>query len=188
MIIAEALAEADALYENTFSAKQKIAWCDELGALLKNEYAKTYKQEALERENGDYLLPEDITFSEVERFFIQGRACTKKELQRMGYQFVEEKPRCKIKPEAGAIPLWDAAAVYLEQYTPIKDIHTDETVAKSPYDRMYIDYLIAKCNYYNRDFNGYNQHMTYFNNLLSGFATDFIRKNEPLRRELRGWW
>ena len=86
MKIAEALAEADALYENTFSAKQKIAWCDELGALLKNEYAKTYKQEALERENGDYLLPEDITFSEVERFFIQGRACTKKELQRMGYQ------------------------------------------------------------------------------------------------------
>lgn len=188
MKIAEALETADALYENNFSTEQKIAWCDELGALLKNEYAKTYKQENLEQENGDYMLPEGVAFTEVERFLTQGRPCTKRDLQELGYRFDEQDGRGKIRPEAGAVPLGDAAVLYLEQYTPITDIHTDETVPQSPYDRMYIDYLIAKCNYYNRDFQGYNQHMTYFNALLSGFATDFIRKNEPPRRELRGWW
>lgn len=78
-----------------------------------------------------------------------------------------------------------------EKYIPISDPITDETVVKPPYDAMYIDYLIAKCCYYQRDYDAYNQHILLFNNTLSDYAKWYIERNMPERdtkNRVNNWW
>ncbi len=46
---------------------------------------------------------------------------------------------------------------------------TDETVCAAPYDSMYVDYILAKINLYQRDSDSYNRHMTAFNSRLAAY-------------------
>lgn len=188
MKICKAIEECDFLYENNVPEKVKIGWCDELGALLKNEYAKTYTCCPLERDENAFLLPQGMEAGRVVRLIADGRETTKRELERGGYLFVPGAQTTQIMPRDGARPIGTLEAILQDTYTPITDSFADETIPGAPYDRMYIDFLIAKCNYYNRDFQGYNQHMNYFNTVLEAFAADFIRRNEPIRSKITGWW
>lgn len=45
----------------------------------------------------------------------------------------------------------------------------EKTVCDAPFDSMYIDYLLAKINMYQRDMTAYNQHMTSFNSRLGAY-------------------
>lgn len=188
MTIQETIKECDLLYENTVKQEQKVKWCDELGALLKNEYAKTYQTCELGRDENGFRIPAAAYLKRAAAWYADGRETTKRELLRDGWLLIPDGEVVRIVPGDAARPIASMAVTYLEDYIPITDIFQDETVCGAPYDRMYIDYLIAKCNYYNRDFSGYNQHMNYFNAILTGFAEDFIRKNEPIRKKLTGWW
>lgn len=40
MIIIDVIETVDALYPNKYTAAEKIAWCDELGNMLKRDYAR----------------------------------------------------------------------------------------------------------------------------------------------------
>lgn len=125
MKIIEVIEKADKLYPNSYLTEEKIAWCDELGAMLKREYAKTY---------------------------------------------------------VGNIQ---------EEYVKISDPETEETVVPSPYDAMYVDYLLAKFCYYQRDYETYNQHTLLFDAKLADFAYWYIGRNMPVREsenKLKGWW
>lgn len=125
MKIIEAVERADALYPNNYKTEEKIAWCDELGEMLKREYAKTYSD---------------------------------------GVQ---------------------------DEYVKISDPSEDETVAPSPYDAMYTDYLLAKYCYYQRDYDSYNRHTLLFDAKLEDFAYWYIARNMPVREtenKVKGWW
>ena len=125
MKIIEVIESANTLYPNSYSTAEKIKWCDELGAMLKEEYAKSYSD---------------------------------------GKQ---------------------------ESYTPISDISADETVIPAPYNLMYIDFILAKCCYYQRDYDAYNQHITAFNSRLDDYARWFIERNMPVRESknrVNNWW
>lgn len=125
MKIIEVIEKADTLYPNNYRAEEKIAWCDELGEMLKKEYAKTY---------------------------------------------------------TGNVQ---------DEYVKISDPIEDETVTPSPYDAMYVDYLLAKCCYYQRDYEAYNQHTLLFDARLADFANWYIERNMPVREtdnSVKGWW
>lgn len=125
MKIIEVIERADSLYPNSYTAEEKIKWCDELGEMLKREYAKTY---------------------------------------------------------VGNVQ---------EDYTKISEPMEDETVAPPPYDAMYIDYILAKCCYYQRDYEAYNQHTMLFDTRLNDFAKWYIERNMPVREtdnKVKGWW
>ena len=127
MKIIEVMDKTDALYPNSYTNSEKIAWCDELGAMLRQEYAKSYPQGS-------------------------------------GVQ---------------------------EEYVPISDPTEDETLVPPPYDVMYIDFLLAKCCYYQRDYDAYNQHIISFNSKLEDFAKWFIERNMPIREsenKINNWW
>ena len=126
MKIIEVIERVDALYPNSYSTKEKIDWLNELGAMLKEEYAKSYNQE--------------------------------------GEQ---------------------------EEFVPISDVLSEVTLIKAPYDEMYVDFLLAKCCYYQRDYDGYNQHIVAFNSRLEDFSKWYIRRNMPKRESenrVKGWW
>jgi hypothetical protein len=48
-----------------------------------------------------------------------------------------------------------------------------EVMARAPYDKLYVDYILAQIDYYNKDFEGYNNNSYLFNELLD----EYIRKN-----------
>lgn len=126
MKIIEVIEKVDKLYPNSYEIREKIEWCDELGAMLKEEYAKSYREDNTQ-----------------------------------------------------------------EGYEKIKDPLSDKTVINAPYDEMYVDFLLAKCCYYQRDFNAYNQHIVAFNSKLEDYAKWFIQRNMPQRKtknKLNNWW
>ena len=45
----------------------------------------------------------------------------------------------------------------------------DETEADPPYDRLYIEYVLAKMALYQHDYDAYSAHMTQYNNLYSEY-------------------
>jgi len=70
------------------------------------------------------------------------------------------------------------------------DVGEEETLPPPPYDAMYIDFVMAKCCYYQRDFDAYNQHITAFNSKLSDFSNWYIRTHMPEREtenKIKNW-
>lgn len=68
---------------------------------------------------------------------------------------------------------------------------SEDTAVGAPYDLMYVDFVMAKCCYYQRDYDAYNQHITAFRNKLSDFSNHHIRENLPVRKtknQVQNWW
>lgn len=65
---------------------------------------------------------------------------------------------------------------------------TDKTVCAEPYDSMYIDYILAKINLYQRDTEAYNQHMTAFNSRLNAYKRWLINRMPARGAVLENWW
>lgn len=125
MKIIEAIEKADSLYPNNYTGAEKIEWCNELGAMLKREYARSY------------------------------------------------------------------VGKNSEAYEKIKNPAEEDTLVPEPYDVMYIDFILAKCCYYQRDYDAYNQHITAFNSKLGDFARWYIERNMPQRdtdNKIVNWW
>lgn len=67
----------------------------------------------------------------------------------------------------------------------IRRVIDDTTVIDSaPYDRMYIEYILAKIALYQHDYSGYNAHMTQYNSLFAAAQREFITRS-PLTAKLR---
>ena len=65
---------------------------------------------------------------------------------------------------------------------------TDKTVCAEPYDSMYIDYILAKINLYQRDIEAYNRHMTAFNSRLGAYKRWLINRMPAHGGILENWW
>lgn len=64
-----------------------------------------------------------------------------------------------------------------------------EVLLKAPYDKLYIDYILAQMDYYNKDYEGYNNNSYLFNELLD----ELVRKNSSKApgnksMKIRGIW
>ena len=65
---------------------------------------------------------------------------------------------------------------------------TDKTVCDAPFDGMYVDYLLAKINLYQRDMNTYNQHITLFNSRLAAYKSWLAERCTNDDCNLINWW
>lgn len=65
---------------------------------------------------------------------------------------------------------------------------TDSTVCDAPFDSMYIDYLLAKICYFQRDITSYNQHMTSFNSRLAAYRSWLISRLPKSDGKFMNWW
>ncbi len=59
----------------------------------------------------------------------------------------------------------------------IKRIITDETAVESPYDNMYVEFLLAKMALYQHDYVGYNAHLIQYNSLYESLRRDYKTRN-----------
>ncbi len=71
--------------------------------------------------------------------------------------------------------------------TVVKSLEVD-VLLSAPYDKLYLDYIMAQMDYYNKDYEGYNNNSYMFNELLE----ELIRKNSGkapgTKRRMTGIW
>lgn len=70
----------------------------------------------------------------------------------------------------------------------ITRVVTDKTVCDAPFDSMYVDYLLAKICFFQRDINAYNQHMTSFNSRLAAYRNWLVRRMPNDDCVIKNWW
>ena len=71
----------------------------------------------------------------------------------------------------------------------IKRIICDETEVEAPYDRMYVEYLLAKIALYQHDYDTYASHMIQYNNIYDECRRDYKTRN-PLNdlARFKNYW
>lgn len=72
--------------------------------------------------------------------------------------------------------------------TLITRVVTERTVCDPPYDSMYIDYVLAKICYFQRDMSAYNQHMTAFNSRLDAYKRWLMGRMPSDDCTFKNWW
>lgn len=70
----------------------------------------------------------------------------------------------------------------------ITRVVTEKTVCDAPFDSMYVDYLLAKICFFQRDINAYNQHMTSFNSRLAAYRNWLVRRMPNDDCVIKNWW
>ncbi len=121
MYINEVIRRVDRLYPNEYTIKEKYNWCDDLSAMLCQEYLRRYEEVRLEAHiDGTYLLPEGVTFEMVDRIRHKGHVIKKLDFRsfgikpmygRSGQFYVPSHHGCHRKIEV----------VYIKPNEPIRD-------------------------------------------------------------------
>lgn len=91
---------------------------------------------------------------------------------------------CVISPDGS----FEALDITEHQDAVVERIVTDRTVCEAPFDGMYVDYLLAKINMYQRDIDAYNQHMTAFNSRLAAYRKWLATHLPNGEGKLINWW
>lgn len=71
--------------------------------------------------------------------------------------------------EAGTHLVQDTFTAETKKHMAIRRVITDTTVLPAPYDNAYVEYLLAKMAFYQRDHEGYQAHMAQFNAALEAY-------------------
>ncbi len=91
--------------------------------------------------------------------------------------------------EDGTHLMQDTLSEETGKHMAIRRIITDTTVLPSPYDNAYVEYLLAKMAFYQRDHEGYQAHMTQFNTIVDAYAR-WHKQRSALNKgsNFRGLW
>ena len=65
---------------------------------------------------------------------------------------------------------------------------TDRTVCDAPFDMMYVDYLLAQINKYQRDITSYNQYISSFNDRLEAYRKWLAQRMPADEGKLINYW
>lgn len=128
MYINKVIEAADRLYPNEYTLDEKYEWCDELSAMLVNEYRKEYDKVTLQADdNGDYLLPEGISFEMIDRIFDGSSMLEKQDFRSEGVTYLSGiNRRIAIKNPIKAKN--DIDVIYLRQHEPIRNIEIEKEI------------------------------------------------------------
>nr|DAW92328.1 MAG TPA: Protein of unknown function (DUF2375) [Caudoviricetes sp.] len=96
MYINEVVRSCDALYPNQYTLEEKYHWCDEFSAILTSEVCPVYETRTLETENGDFLLPEDLGFEQIERIRWGSREMEKRDFRSYGIRYIPLYPQGRV--------------------------------------------------------------------------------------------
>lgn len=122
MYINAVIEACDRLYPNEYTLQEKYTWCDELSAMLMQEYKKEYVRVRLKPDSdGTYLLPEGVEYEAVDRIFDGRKELTKQDFRSFGVRYF-----CGVRGRL-ALPQrhrvrGDIEVVYLKAHTPIRNI------------------------------------------------------------------
>lgn len=120
MYINEVIESVDRLFKNEYDLEEKYRWCDELSAALTQEYRKEYDKVTLSAdENGDYLLPENVSFEMIDCIFDGRYMLDKQDLRSDGVLYLSGINRRIALPKRHRAK-GDIDVIYIRQHEPIR--------------------------------------------------------------------
>lgn len=120
MYINEVIESVDRLLSNEYDLEEKYRWCDELSAMLTQEYRKEYDKVTLKAdENGDYLLPENVLFEMIDRIFDGRYMLDKQDFRSDGVMYLSGINRRIALPKRYRAK-GDIDVIYIRQHEPIR--------------------------------------------------------------------
>lgn len=125
MYINQVIESADRLCPNEYTLKEKYIWCDELSAMLTQEYNKRYERVRLEADkDGTYLLPEYVSFEMIDRVFDGRYMIEKQDFRSFGVIYLSGiNRRIAIPERLRAKPYIDV--IYIKRHEPIRNIELE---------------------------------------------------------------
>lgn len=125
MYINQVIESADRLCPNEYTLKEKYIWCDELSAMLTQEYNKRYERVRLEADkDGTYLLPEDVTFEMIDRVLDGRYMIEKQDFRSFGVIYLSGLRRRIALPDRHRVKDY-IDVVYIKKHKPIRDIELE---------------------------------------------------------------
>ena len=119
--INEVLRACDTLCPNEYSDNEKYRWCDELSAMLTQEYLKKYNKVTVEAEqDGSYLLPEGVTFEMVDRIIDGAREIDKRDFRSYDIKYYYGRFGRFVIPVRNRVR-GSIDVVYLKKHEPIRN-------------------------------------------------------------------
>lgn len=109
--VEELLGKVDLLYPNAYALQQKLDWFNECEALIRLTILKEYDFiETQVQDNLNVILPDNISFEDIEYIYFNNRTLQKYDLRSAGFGFDNNK---LYLPNSGRLRL-----VYLKTHTP----------------------------------------------------------------------
>lgn len=121
MYINEVIRRVDRLYPNEYTTAEKYDWCDDLSAMLCQEYIRKYDAVTLKADlDGTYLLPEGVTFEMIDKVRAKGNVIEKLDFRSFGIEPMYGRHRqFYIPSRCGGGD--EIEVVYLRRSEPIRD-------------------------------------------------------------------
>lgn len=129
------------------------------------------------------FVPGDILTIQIDAGSDDGQDLDKVPLLGVDYDADRSKYVCTVPAETFETLIQDT-----DDDTLITRIITERTVCDPPYDSMYIDYVLAKICYFQRDMSAYNQHMTAFNSRLDAYKRWLMGRMPSDDSTFKNWW
>lgn len=128
MYINKAIESVDRLYPNEYSLDEKYMWCDELSAKLMQELKREYGKVTLEADdNGDYLLPENISFEMIDRIFDGRYQLDKQDFRADGVVYLSGINRRIALPKRNRAK-GEIDVIYLRRHEPIRRLEENISI------------------------------------------------------------
>jgi hypothetical protein len=159
---------------NKFSSAIKTSWINEVEGQLWNE---VYKYKGLQSYStaSNYALPTNTGIEHVKEVYAGTDLMSQIDVgqkETTGYYYDKTLGKIVVYPTTGYTTV-DIA--YLLPFAP--KISTDALSVVSPFDRMFIEYLSAKIDFYSQNYAAYNNEMAAFNQTFQEYSDWWNAKN-----------
>lgn len=189
MLISDITALVDILRPgNAYTSAIKLQWLNEVDGSIWYDAYKYISSSVISRllNIPAYPLPIGVDFNLITNVYVDGDEIFKIDStfdKTVGY-FRGSDGELSIYPVPTASDV--TPGITISYVTPFLKhaLETESVYAESPYERMYYEYLIAKMDFYSKDFPSFNNGMTTFNNTLKEYTAWWGSRN-PFERNVR---
>ena len=151
----EVIEMADALFPNAFSMDEKMAFANDIAALLNRNYIKGKKSYTAPGGEG-FSLPRGVTADLVCEIYFDG----------------EKQSGVSVASQLEGSDGHEVRVVYLDVPTYTAD---DELPVSSPYHNLFLYYILAFICLHSGDSEGFNSNMTIYNTHLMEYEKTFAQ-------------
>jgi hypothetical protein len=176
---------------NPYDAPIKLQWINEVEGYVHNELYRKQGVRGYLRQSGvkEYDLPEGIVFNNILKVFIDGEEIppiTASMINTVGYFEGSTASKFIIYPTPTVSDTTEEG-LHVAYLRPFVKLTSNQNVTiEAPYDKIYIDYMIAKMDFYNKEYGDYNNDVDVFDMSYKEFATWWASRN-PIERTEWKW-
>lgn len=196
MKIQDAISNVDSIRPNSYTTLVKIGLLADLDQTVKNEVMKEYAYAEISRvyDQEAYDLPAGVTINMIVKVFVDGYEVPKidfRSYEKEGY-YIDNDGKIAFYPvpaaddtEAGIRIVYQKT---LDRYDSDDYDANIDLLIPEPHSSIYADWLIARIDYLDRQYDDYNNDITIFNDHYAKFASWYNRIKPTDTPRIKNVW